>query len=655
MSKLMLELVGCFGAWTGTGAAVSFPTKKAKALLAYLAAHPGAYHARSSLAALLWCDRGERQARGSLRQTLTYLRKALGPMGLQPLVVREDCVGIDPTSVTVDAAMLESLAAQGSPEALQAAGDLYRGEFLEGFDLREEPFNDWLRAERARLRELALQALKTLLAIHMAQGQLSRGLTVANRLLAMDPLQEQVHRSLIELHLRRGERALAVRQYQTCREILLRELGIEPDDETRRIWRCACGAAAIEAEALKSPTPMRGNKPSIAVLPFESAAGGTDLCDLADRVTEEIIEGLSRVGWLFVNAHRFPPEIIGLWPLPSRPGEWPECRYLLKGKVRRVANRVRVMVRLIDTANDLHIWVEHFDRHASEVHDLQDPLSAYVIGAIEPRLRIAELRRAKLKPLDDLEPYDLVVRAMPHLSNVCREDSIVARRYLARAIEIDPQYAPALAHAAWCNGFSKLFGWSGDLETDVGEGLRLAERAIDSHPHDPAVLRATAMATVILEGDQERALRLADKALSIEPTSALGWAIRGWINIWDERIDPAYADFQRAQRLSPSDSWSFLTTLGLANTLTKKGHAEEGLPWARRTCADRPFWSAAYRNLIFCLVYADQLEAAKSTVKPLLELEPGLTVSGQFAKGQYRGGAYFDRFAEALRRAGLPE
>jgi tetratricopeptide (TPR) repeat protein len=159
----------------------------------------------------------------------------------------------------------------------------------------------------------------------------------------------------------------------------------------------------------------------------------------------------------------------------------------------------------------------------------------------------------------------------------------------------------------------------------------------------------------MLEGDHDRGFSLVNKALSIEPASAHGWAIRGWINTWYEQIDQGYADFRRAHRLSPSNGWSFLTTLGFAYTLMQMGRAEEGLQWARRICEDRPLWSASYRNLIACLVNTGQLEKARQIVKVLLELEPGLTISAQFAKGQYKRGAAFERFARALRQAGVPE
>ena len=235
MSDIDLRLLGGFEACTRSGAALSFPTKKTQALLAYLAVNPGKRHSRSSLASLLWGNSGDDQARASLRQTLTYLRKSLAPGGSGTIVAQGDSVYVEPTAIEVDAARLESLITRGGVEALERALDLYRGEFLEGVDLRDPEFNDWLREERIRLRNLVIEGSKELLSIQIASDHVSEALKVANRLLTIDPLQEDVHRAIMRLHLCRGERVPALNQYDTCRQVLDRELGIEPDEETERL------------------------------------------------------------------------------------------------------------------------------------------------------------------------------------------------------------------------------------------------------------------------------------------------------------------------------------------------------------------------------------------------------------------------------------
>jgi adenylate cyclase len=236
MTGLNLQLFGGFEARTPDGATLSFPTKKTKALLAYLAAHEGKSHSRSSLAGLLWGNSAEEQARASLRQTLAYLRKALAPTGREHLVVKDDVISVDAASVEVDAVVVENLAADGDPDGLERLCDLYQGEFLNGLDLREEEFNDWLRVEHARFHGLVTDSLRMLLAHREANDELTRGIRVANRLIEIDPIQEHAHRSLMRLYARQGERALALRQYEVCQEILKHEVDSEPDEETSQLW-----------------------------------------------------------------------------------------------------------------------------------------------------------------------------------------------------------------------------------------------------------------------------------------------------------------------------------------------------------------------------------------------------------------------------------
>src|SRR5204862_1946858 len=112
----------------------------------------------------------------------------------------------------------------------------YRGPLLDGFRLAEKPFEEWLESERARLHELALDALRVSMDRHVEAGRIEPATQAALRLIALDPLQEDVHRALMRLYARQGRRAVALRQYQTCVAILQKELGVEPEPETKRLY-----------------------------------------------------------------------------------------------------------------------------------------------------------------------------------------------------------------------------------------------------------------------------------------------------------------------------------------------------------------------------------------------------------------------------------
>src|SRR5262245_59458593 len=156
MARLELTLLGGFRARVDAGAPLALPTRKAQALLAYLAVPLGRPRARDKLAALLWGDMRQPQARASLRQALTGIRRVLG--GLDAMRVEAETIALDPAAVAVDALDFEQSATAETIESLERAVALYQGDFLAGLTLDEAPFEEWLLTERERLRDLALAA-----------------------------------------------------------------------------------------------------------------------------------------------------------------------------------------------------------------------------------------------------------------------------------------------------------------------------------------------------------------------------------------------------------------------------------------------------------------------------------------------------------------
>jgi DNA-binding SARP family transcriptional activator len=247
MERLNLTLMGGFRARLSSGVTVMLPTRKAQALLAYLALHTDQPQSREKLAWLLWSDTAEEHARHSLRQTILSLKKALVPIQAPTLVLEGDDVALSLSGIDVDAVSFEKLVGARKPESLAAAAELYTGSLLEGFTLREEPFEEWIVGERNRYSELAVDAMSRLLRHYTESDEIDAAIQISLRLLALDPLQEGVHRALMELYVRGGRREAAVRQYHACAGILQRELGIEPQPETR----------AIFDEVIRQTTPVR--------------------------------------------------------------------------------------------------------------------------------------------------------------------------------------------------------------------------------------------------------------------------------------------------------------------------------------------------------------------------------------------------------------
>ena len=239
MGQLSLTLLGGFQARLGSGAVLRLRTRHTQALLAYLALPSGRAQPRDKLAALLWGHLAQDEARNRLRQALFALRRALAPAHLSCLRVDGDALVLDPAGVEVDALVFEELVRKGSPDDLERAAILYHGDLLQGLPAQgphPSAFEEWLAGERERLRELVLEALAKLINVQRSESP-ERALSIALRLLALDPLQEATHRTAMRLHAQLGRRTAALRQYQACVNSLRRELNVEPEEETRQLYR----------------------------------------------------------------------------------------------------------------------------------------------------------------------------------------------------------------------------------------------------------------------------------------------------------------------------------------------------------------------------------------------------------------------------------
>jgi DNA-binding SARP family transcriptional activator/tetratricopeptide (TPR) repeat protein len=186
------------------------------------------------------------RARTSLRQALYRLGKALAAVEPKALNLKDDTVALDPGSVEVDVFEFQRLVTEGTPSALETAMELYRGEFLEGVDPEAPAFEEWLLAERDRLREQAVEGLAKLLAHQRSAGSVEAALQTGLRLLSFEPAQESVHRAVIRLLLRLKRRGAAHRQFKLCVETLKDELGIVPEAETQQLYQEILGAVPEE-------------------------------------------------------------------------------------------------------------------------------------------------------------------------------------------------------------------------------------------------------------------------------------------------------------------------------------------------------------------------------------------------------------------------
>ncbi len=266
MARLEIRLLGGFEVLRDGAPRREFRTRKARALLAYLALRTGRPLSRAALAGLLWPDQPSARAAQSLRQSLTFLRDALGAPS--PLAATRDDVTLHLTDEHVsDVAVFErqlaaGLRAPGQVKALTEAANLYRGALLDGFFLDDAPeFETWLVAERERLQAGALEALEQLAEFHLTRGEYASAKDRLYRALALDPWRETAHRGLMRALALAGDPAAALAQYEKCRRTLREGLGVEPLELTQSLYQHILDRAsdliptALPAQAASRPQP----------------------------------------------------------------------------------------------------------------------------------------------------------------------------------------------------------------------------------------------------------------------------------------------------------------------------------------------------------------------------------------------------------------
>jgi adenylate cyclase len=432
-----------------------------------------------------------------------------------------------------------------------------------------------------------------------------------------------------------------------------------PVRSMRVTWVAADWPAVSDTPAPAMPSGFNlalPDKPSVAVLPFDNMSGDPEQAYFADGLAEDLITGLSRVSWLFVIARNssfaFRGEKFDVRSIGERLG----VRYLVQGSVRRAGQRLRLTAQLIEAATGNHLWAERYDGSLEDVFDFQDRLVVSLVSAIEPKLRATEVARARRKRPDSLDAFDLLLQALPKWATISAQGLAEAIELLDRAVSLSPEYARALAEAAICRVMRPLFGYSADGDKDLREAVDLSRRALEADPMDSDVLRVAGLVAALLRRDYQAGWDLVDRALAIDPNSAIAWFTRGTISAWAGETEMATTEFQKAMRLSPHDPQrGGLFNHGMANALALGGRPQEALPWARRVVQDLPDFSLGHRTLVASLWLSGRHTEAREAARRHIDMFPGYSVRRSQELSPLRRSFATDRYFDALRAAGLPE
>lgn len=672
--NLRLRLFGPFSLVDPAGKEIRLPVGKMRALVAYLALNPDLRHPRGKLANLLWGDQNEARARNSLNQCLFRIRSMLGPYAIA-LQADRHSVMLDSGLIDVDAVALQRLLI-GDAAALALALETYRGELLSDVITKEANFEEWAASQREIHATLMDSALSRLAEAQLAAGDAYGAITTARQALAMDQLSEPAHRLLIRAYVAAGQNHAALRQYQACRDVLRRELGIEPEAATVALGRdvkARRGAviAQEQPESVRAQTldlntvhnggtePSSHRKPSIAVLPFDNLSGDPGQEFFADGMAEDIIAALSRYRWFFVIARG------SSFSYKSRPSDAADAatvarelgvRYVLEGSVRRSGGKLRAGVQLIDVETGHFIWADHFDRRIEDIFQVQDVISHEIARAIERELADAERQRALRQTPDSLDAWETYQRGIWHLAQYTRENSVEGRRLFRRAVELDPNFALAYARIAYAEVSAALLGFPETPGCTLDDTLAAARQSVTLDGRDAMSHFALGR---VWSRRQEHDLAIAElqTAVDINPSFASAHFGLAQAKYASGQIEPIVSLVETAIRLSPKDPgmWSFLS-VG-ARALLSMERYEEAVQWSRRAVQlPNTELGRASIALISALGHLGRTAEVRPIIAMVRRRHPEFSVSAVL-KGPLHHFKIVDQrnhILEGLRKAGLP-
>jgi adenylate cyclase len=408
--------------------------------------------------------------------------------------------------------------------------------------------------------------------------------------------------------------------------------------------------ATLKSAAVATSEQSPANRPSIAVLPFVNMSGDPEQEYFADGISEDIITGLSKLRWLFVIARNSSFTYKGKAVDLKRVSRELSVRYLLEGSVRKGGNRVRITTQLIDATTGSHIWADRYDGELTDVFALQDEITRKVIAAIEPSLLEAEGARSQHRPPEDLDAWDMVMRANSQFWRLTKSDSEAAIAILRKAVERYPNYAPAHSMLAYLLLISRQVGWI-SMEREVNEPAAIAAHAVELDDRDPWAHLALGY-VALTRRRTDAVVDELQRALDLNPNFAAARGFLGLALTLDGQSDQAIEHLEQAIRMSPHDPQNALFNVGLAGAHYLAGRFNEAIVYGRKAMQQRFGLTNGHRIYIASLAQAGQIDEARAALAKLQELQPGNSIAWIERNIPYTPGP-MEKFLEGMRKAGL--
>jgi adenylate cyclase len=415
--------------------------------------------------------------------------------------------------------------------------------------------------------------------------------------------------------------------------------------------------AALWDTLLGDRGAQRG-QPAIAVLPFVDISPTHDQQYLADGITEELIIGLAKFPELIVMA-RNATFAYKDKPIDVRQvGKDLNAQYVVEGSLQRSDQNVRVTAQLIDATTGRQIWADRYDRQVDNIFAIRDDITrsiAGTLGSIAGVVAFAEAARVSAQNPNSFTAYDYVMKGWYAYNKFTREDNAAARKFFEQAIKIDPDYARAYAGLAWTYELDYDFEWTDDDKRSLELALENANTAVRLDPSDEEAQWGLGWA-YLYQRQHENALAHYKRARELNPNDAEVLAEMGNFLIYNGQPKQAIDQVKEAIRLNPNHYEWYVYYVGWA--YEEAGMPEEAIKvFEQAIDLKNPDEEQLWYLPTIAAAYAElgRMDDAHEVVKTVLSRDPTFSIAKKVSRYPYKTKELAERYANALRRAGLPE
>ena len=397
---------------------------------------------------------------------------------------------------------------------------------------------------------------------------------------------------------------------------------------------------------------------SIAVLPFDDMSPTHDQKYLADGITEELITGLAKFTDFVVMARASTLTYKDKPTDVRQVGKDLNVHYVVDGSIQRSDQSVRVTTQLIDASTGRQIWTGRYDRQVDNIFAIRDEITRSIAGALGGsggKLARAEFARLSAMNPNSFTAYDYLMRGLYEYYKYTRESNAAARDFFERAIKIDPNYARAYGDLSWTYSSDYDYEWTDDDEQTLKLALEYADTAVRLDPNDHEAHWALGWA-YLYNRQHEKALAHYLRARELNPNDAELLAEMGNLLIYIGQPKQAIDQVKEAIRLNPNHEDWYLYYVGLA--YEEAGMPEEAIKvFEQAIDTENPDEEQLWYLPTIAAAYAEvgRMDDARKVVKTILARQPDFSISKKVSRYPYKTKELADRYANALRRAGLPE